>query len=60
MTDPRDVGTYNFSYPEGVWSSICHGVLDVAPWIIFGNNDEDPGPIINYPVKWVKDLFNGG
>lgn len=60
VTDPRDVGTYNFSHPEGVWSSICHGVLDVAPWIIFGNNDEDPGPIINYPVKWVKDLFNGG
>lgn len=60
VTDPRDVGTYNFSHPEGFWSSICHGVLDVAPWIIFGNNDEDPGPIINYPVKWVKDLFNGG
>ena len=53
VLDPRDVGTYNFSVPNGGWSSVWHGVVDVAPWIIFGNDDDDPGPLEN----WIISLF---
>ena len=30
--------------------------VDVLPYLIFGNNDDDPGPIINFAEKWAKQL----
>ena len=52
VNDAKDIGTYNFCpYTNTVGSGIGHFVFDIAPWIIFGNNDEDPGPIINSMVK---------
>ena len=54
VTNPKDIGTYNYSVPIDTWSSVKHGVLDVAPWVIFGNNDNDPGPIINYFISLFK------
>jgi RHS repeat-associated protein len=51
VTDPRDVGTYNYSVPNGGWSSAKHFVLDIAPWAIFGNSDDDPGPLFNVIAK---------
>lgn len=39
VTDPRDVGTYNFISPnENGWG---HGVQDVLPWILYGNSPDD-------------------
>ena len=56
VLDPRDVGTYNFSVPNGGWSSVWHGVVDVVPWIIFGNDDDDN----TWMYQRVISLFNGG
>ncbi|MBQ8345840.1 MAG: hypothetical protein IJY42_06230, partial [Clostridia bacterium] len=57
VTDPRDIGTYNFFMPTDPWNTSLHIVFDVFPWVVFGNNDDDPGPIINYPVKWTQDFI---
>ena len=34
--------------------SLGHFGFDVIPWIIFGNNDNDPGPVINYIIKFFE------
>ena len=49
VTDSRDIGTYNIS-PSGI-NPIGHLVYDIIPWIAFGNDDDDPGPIINNFLK---------
>ena len=54
VLDSRDIGTYNFSPSGNPGGTIGHALLDVIPWIIFGNDDDDPGPIIN---EWNR-LFN--
>ena len=54
VTDPRDIGTYNFSPSGSVWGTVGHVFFDMVPWVIFGNDDGDPGPVIN----WVAGLFN--
>lgn len=44
VTDPRDVGTYNYSpfdKNHPVSSGIGHFVKDVKPWIRWGNSPED-------------------
>ena len=57
VTDSRDMGTYNSFVPNDFASSVGHAVFDVLPWIVFGNSDSDPGPIINYPIMWVSEVF---
>lgn len=52
VTDPRDVGTYNYCPSGTFWGDVGHACLDVLPWVVFGNSDEDPGPVINYIVDW--------
>ena len=47
VTNPKDIGTYNVVVPVNGWTGFWHGVIDVVPWVLFGNNDNDPGPIIN-------------
>ena len=39
VTDPRDVGTYNFVSPNE--DSIGHFIKDVIPWIQHGNSEND-------------------
>lgn len=39
MTDPRDIGTYNYFDP--VEQPALHFAFDVAPWILWGNSGED-------------------
>ena len=39
VTDPRDMGTYNFA-PWSL-SSKDHYIVDVLPWIIWGNSSDD-------------------
>ena len=58
VDDPRDIGTYNYYVPKDIWSSVGHAVVDVLPYLIFGNNDEDPGFIINFAVKWSNQLID--
>ncbi len=42
VTDPRDVGTYNYSPFNGtIKSAIGHYVKDVKPWIRWGNSPDD-------------------
>ncbi len=55
VTDPRDEGSYNHSVPDKQWWKItdrnsAHFKLDVLPWIILGNNDEDWGPLVRSAV----------
>ena len=51
VTDSRDIGTYNYCPSGGRWNNIGHFFVDILPWCIFGNNDSDPGPLINGIVK---------
>ena len=41
VTDSRDIGTYNFFVPNDGWGKALHGVFDVVPRIVFGNDDDD-------------------
>lgn len=44
----RDIGTYNvIPYKGDALTWVGHGLFDVLPWAIFGNDDGDPGPLIN-------------
>jgi hypothetical protein len=47
--DHSNIGTYNY-WPSGggLINDIMHGLFDVLPWIVFGNNDDDPGPVLNW------------
>ena len=47
VTDPRDVGTYNFCPSGAFLGRWGHRLIDVLPRFIFGNDDDDPGPLIN-------------
>ena len=54
VLDPRDIGTYNFCPSKGSWytrNSIGHFFVDMLPWILLGNADDDYGPAINYVVS---------
>jgi RHS repeat-associated protein len=54
VTDQRDVGTYNF-VPAGTWlGNIVHTVVDMFPWVIFGNGDADPGPLLDTVLMLFK------
>ena len=57
VDDPRDIGTYNCFVPKGFWSGAGHIIVDVVPYFIFGNNDNDPGPIVNFAEKWMNNLI---
>jgi RHS repeat-associated protein len=41
VTDPRDIGTYNFCPSGNIFQSIGHYVKDVKPWIRWGNTPDD-------------------
>ena len=36
VTDPRYKGTYNYANPDGADGKWDHLVLDVLPWLFFG------------------------
>lgn len=45
VTDPRDVGTYNFCSPQD--DVLGHAFMDVIPWILYGNSPSDNTSIID-------------
>jgi RHS repeat-associated protein len=48
VLDSRDIGTYNFCPSDELWysnASIGHFIHDILPWILFGNDDDDLGPV---------------
>ncbi len=45
VTDPVNMGTYNFANPSGILGCIEHAILDVAPYLIWGNSEKDPTDI---------------
>ena len=51
VLDSRDVGTYNFSPSGTIGGSIGHFFADMLPWIIFGNDDDDPGLLANEIIR---------
>ena len=57
VDDPRDIGTYNCFVPNDFWSSAGHVVVDVIPYLVFGNNDKDPGFIVNFAEKWTNEFI---
>jgi RHS repeat-associated protein len=51
VIDARDIGTYNYS-PSGTFGgTIGHFFADMLPWYLFGNDDDDPGPLANEIVR---------
>ncbi len=40
--NPQFIGTYNFCVPGGNFRDVGHGVVDVIPYMIYGNSLEDP------------------
>jgi RHS repeat-associated protein len=54
VTDQKDVGTYNFSPSGTLWSDIKHALVDMFPWVIFGNGDSDPGPLLDTVLMLFK------
>ncbi len=39
IEDPRNIGTYNYFPPNQ--NEILHGVVDVFPWLLWGNSPDD-------------------
>ncbi len=54
VTDSRDIGTYNYSPSGTIWGSVGHFFVDILPWVVFGNDDNDPGPLANELIR----IFN--
>ena len=51
VLDSRDIGTYN-CFPSGTFfGSIGHFFFDMLPWYLFGNDDDDPGPLVNEIIR---------
>ena len=48
VLDPRDIGTYNFCPSGTLFKDIGHFVVDILPWVIYGNDDDDWGPLFNW------------
>jgi len=42
VTDPSNMGTYNYSPPEGIVGNVGHLFEDVIPYWIWGNSPNDP------------------
>ena len=42
VTDPKNKGTYNYYSPFDVTKPRGHGVYDVDPYELLGNNSDDP------------------
>ncbi len=51
VLDARDIGTYNYSPSGTFWGSIGHFFADMLPWYLFGNDDDDPGPLANEIIR---------
>ena len=51
VLDSRDIGTYNFSPSGTFWGSVGHVFVDIVPWILFGNDDNDPGFVVNEIIR---------
>ncbi len=48
VTDLRYYGTYNYYSPTGgPWSKLMHFVVDIVPYILFGNTPDDPAPAVD-------------
>ena len=45
VTDPLNMGTYNFDSPDK-WAR--HGLKDVAPYLIWGNSPDDSSTAVSY------------
>ena len=54
VLDSRDIGTYNFSPSGTFWGGAGHFFADILPWLIFGNDDDDPGPGLNEVIRWFE------
>ncbi len=54
VLDSRDIGTYNISPSGTPLGTVGHFFYDIVPWIVFGNDDDDPGPIINEINRFIK------
>jgi hypothetical protein len=39
VTDPRDIGTYNYYNPNE--NGLGHIFVDIVPWIFWGNSEDD-------------------
>lgn len=56
VMDERDYGTYNVVDPNK--SEVGHGILDVAPWIIWGNTEGDDTTMVDRIYKMSNRTVN--
>lgn len=55
ITDPRDIGTYNYYNPDT--NGFMHVVVDVLPWILWRNSEDDTTTVFDriwYSIKGPK------
>ncbi|MDX9808501.1 MAG: RHS repeat-associated core domain-containing protein [Acholeplasma sp.] len=52
VDDPRDIGTYNF-IPNSIAFGVGHGIVDVLPWILWGNNSKDSTTFFDRFFLWL-------
>jgi RHS repeat-associated protein len=56
VTDPLNMGTYNFFGPKVLWG-IPHSLMDVIPYYIFGNTPQDMFTSERFTTTW--DIISG-
>ena len=50
VTDPANIGTYNYFPPTNLYNDFFHGVFDVIPYYKWGNSPEDKTPVLDRMV----------
>ena len=54
---PENMGTYDFVPPGGI-NTFIHGVVDVIPWIMWGNSENDRTSIGERLLSIGKGIIN--
>ena len=47
VTDPKNIGTYNYFPPTDFYTMVCHFFVDMVPYYKWGNSLEDNTPGVN-------------
>lgn len=57
VNTPENMGTYDFVPPGGI-NTFIHGVVDVIPWIMWGNSENDRTSIGERLLSIGKGIIN--
>ena len=59
VNTPENMGTYDFVPPGGI-NKFIHGVVDVIPWIMWGNSEKDSTSVGERLLSTGKGIINKG